>query len=152
MCSRMKSSKLLERAIAIATEAHRNQQDRYGAPYILHPLRVMARVSSEAAKIAAILHDVVEDTKWTFKDLEREGFSEQVIEALKCVTKQEGEDYGHFVERSASDPIARAVKVADLEDNMDLRRMAEITPDDLARLQKYLRAWQRLTNERPSTA
>ncbi len=141
----MNASKLLGRAIAIATEAHRDQKDRYGAPYILHPLRVMARTSSDLEKVVAVLHDVVEDTQWTFQDLQKEGFPVEVIEALKCVTKQEGEDYDHFVERSAANPIARHVKLADLEDNMDVRRMPDVKAEDLQRLQKYLKAWRRLT-------
>src|SRR5215469_14471918 len=112
----------LERAIAIAVEAHKGQKDKSGAPYILHPLRVMGRVNSNVEKIVAILHDVVEDTKWTFDDLRREGFSESIIQSIDCVTKREGEAYEDFVKRSASNPLAKRVKIADLEDNMDLRR------------------------------
>ena len=132
---------LLERAIGIAVKAHRGQTDRYGAPYILHPLRVMNRLDSPVEKIVGILHDVVEDTDWTFQDLAEAGFTERVIEALKCVTKKEGEDYHDFVVRSASDPLARKVKIADLEDNMDLRRAPEASPKDTERFAKYLKAW-----------
>lgn len=138
---------LLERAVFIAVEAHQGQKDRYGAPYILHPLRVMARVQSETEKIAAILHDVVEDTDWKFEDLKREGFTQEIIDALDCVTKREGEDYSDFVERSASNPVARRVKLADLEDNMDLRRFSTVATDDVARLNKYLTAWKRLNRD-----
>src|SRR6516162_276932 len=120
---------LLENAIVIAVGAHRGQRDRYGAPYILHPLRVMGRVNSVTEKMVAILHDVVEDTKWTLEDLKREGFPNSVLAALDCVTKQEGEDYEEFVERSRSNPLARSVKLADLEDNMDLRRLHAITEE-----------------------
>jgi (p)ppGpp synthase/HD superfamily hydrolase len=141
----MREMELLEKAIAIAVDAHREQKDRYGAPYILHPLRVMARVSTCPEKIIAVLHDVVEDTDWTFKDLKGEGFPAKVIEALKCVTKKDGEAYEVFVKRSASNPLARRVKVADLEDNMDMRRMPVVTEQDRARLQKYLKAWRTLT-------
>jgi len=136
----------LERAIAIAVEAHAGQKDRYGAAYILHPLRVMARITTDDDKIVAILHDVVEDTDWTFDDLRQEGFSEQLVVALDCVTKREGEAYEDFVKRSAANPIARRVKIADLEDNMDIRRNEKLAEKDLERMNKYLRAWQLLTS------
>ncbi|HWH71168.1 MAG TPA: hypothetical protein VNT26_17405 [Candidatus Sulfotelmatobacter sp.] len=138
---------LLEKALGIAFEAHRGQKDRYGAPYILHPLRVMARVEDTTAKIVAILHDVVEDTDWTFEELQQEGFPAEVVAALQCLTKQEGEAYEAFVQRSARLPLARRVKLADLEDNMDLRRIPEITEETQARLQKYRKAWQALQGE-----
>ncbi len=141
----MKQMDALERAISIAVEAHRGQKDRYGAPYILHPLRVMARVSDHLAKTVAILHDVVEDTDWTLIDLRREGFSRDILEALDAVTKRDSEKYEHFVQRSAANPLGRRVKLADLEDNMDIRRMPRITPQDRARLAKYLKAWTILT-------
>ena len=138
---------LLERAVSIAVEAHQGQKDRCGLPYIFHPLRVMGRVKTDAERIVAILHDVVEDTDWKFEDLRREGFPEEILAALDCVTKREGEVYADFVERSARNPIARQVKLADLEDNMDLRRLPAITAEDLPRLNKYLNAWKRLTGE-----
>jgi (p)ppGpp synthase/HD superfamily hydrolase len=136
---------LLEKAISIAVEAHRGQRDRYGAPYILHPLRVMARVETNTQKIVAILHDVVEDTDWTFDALRAEGFSEEILNALNGLTKREGEPYEDLVSRSAANTLARRVKLADLEDNMDVRRLNAVTPDDTERLAKYLRAWKRLT-------
>jgi (p)ppGpp synthase/HD superfamily hydrolase len=140
----MHELELLEKAIGIAVEAHRGQKDRYGAPYILHALRVMARLDTPIEKIVGILHDVVEDTEWTFEDLTREGFPETVVEALRCVTKREGEAYEGFVKRSARNPLAKRVKSADLEDNMDLRRMPEVAEKDLPRLQKYVKAWTSL--------
>lgn len=136
---------LLEKAIALAVEAHRGQKDRAGKPYILHPLRVMARVQTEDEKVVAILHDVAEDTPWTSEKLAAEGFPSHIIEALDCVTKRDGEVYEQFVERSASNPIARQVKLADLEDNMDLRRLREVTERDLPRLNRYIDAHHRLT-------
>ncbi|HXS68623.1 MAG TPA: GTP pyrophosphokinase [Candidatus Polarisedimenticolia bacterium] len=136
----------LERAIAIAVEAHAGQKDRNGASYILHPLRVMARVQSDDEKIVAILHDVVEDTDWTFDDLRQEGFSAELIAALDCVTKREGEAYEDFVKRSASNALAKRVKIADLEDNMDIRRHEVLEPKDLERFNKYLRAWRGLNS------
>jgi (p)ppGpp synthase/HD superfamily hydrolase len=138
---------LLEKAIGIAVEAHRGQRDRYGAPYILHPLRVMSRVNSPTEKIVAILHDVVEDTAWTFDDLKREGFPDSLLAALDCLTKREGEDYEDFEKRSGSNALARRVKLADLEDNMDLRRLPAITEMDNPRLERYLKAWRTLTSK-----
>lgn len=131
----------LERAIAIAATAHAGQLDKTGACYILHPLRMMMRLEDVDAKIVAVLHDVVEDTEWTFEALAGEGFSAEVLRALDCVTKREGEDYQAFVQRSASDPLARRVKLMDLEDNMNLLRLSHITAKDLERLQKYHQAW-----------
>jgi (p)ppGpp synthase/HD superfamily hydrolase len=138
----MNEEELLEKAIAIAVNAHQGQKDRYNSPYILHPLRVMARLDSATEKIVGILHDVVVDTDWTFDQLSREGFPATILSALECVTKKEGEEYEAFVKRSARDPVARRVKLADLEDNMDLRRMPQATDQDLPRLQKYVKAWR----------
>jgi (p)ppGpp synthase/HD superfamily hydrolase len=136
------SADLLEKAISIAVEAHRGQRDRTGAPYIVHPMRVMAGVDTDVEKMVAILHDVVEDTNWTFEKLKQEGFPDEVIDALKCVTKREGEEYEDFVKRSASNSIARRVKLADLEHNMDARRLSNVTEKDVERLNKYVRAWR----------
>ncbi len=135
---------LLEKAIFIAVEAHRGQQDKSGSSYILHPLSVMARVEGETEKIVAVLHDVVEDTAWTLEKLKGEGFPNEILTALDCVTKREGESYEDFVKRAASNPVARRVKLADLEDNMDLRRMKTVEQKDLERLAKYLAAWRYL--------
>lgn len=140
----MNELELLERAIAIAVQAHHGQKDRYGAPYILHPLRVMERLKNPEERIVGVLHDVVEDTDWTFEALAKEGFPDRMLAALKAVTKKDGEDYEAFVKRSAANPLAKRVKVADLEDNMDVSRLPEIGPNDLARLQKYVKAWRYL--------
>ena len=135
---------LLETAVRIAVEAHTGQKDRNGQPYILHRLRVMARVLTQDEKIVAILHDVIEDTPWTPDQLKDRGFPPHILQALDCVTKREGEAYEDFVTRSASNPIALRVKLADLEDNMDVRRLSQITPQDAERLSRYLAAYQRL--------
>ena len=104
----MNDFELLEKAIALAVDAHRGQRDRYGAPYILHPLRVMSRVTSIQEKTVAILHDVVEDTNWTFEDLKREGVPDLLLAALDCLTKREGEEYEDSVKRSEANLMARA--------------------------------------------
>jgi len=137
----------LERAVAIAAEAHAGQRDKAGAAYLLHPLRLMTQMASEAAMIAAVLHDVVEDSAWTLERLRMEGFSEEILTAVDCLTGRDGETYEAFIERVKPNTIARQVKLADLADNMNLRRMAAITPKDLARLEQYHRAWLTLNQK-----
>lgn len=133
-------SQTLERAIAIAAAAHEGQVDKGGAPYILHPLKVMLRVNTLEERIVAVLHDVVEDCGISFDDLRNEGFSETVLMAIASVTKVPDESYEEFVERVAQNPIGRAVKLADLEENSDLSRIAEPSWEDLERVEKYRRA------------
>jgi len=134
----------LETAIAIAVEAHRGQTDKAGQPYILHPLRVMFNLDAEEERIVAVMHDVVEDSELTLDDLRARGFSKEVLEALEAVTRRPGESgdagYAAFVERAAGNPIGRRVKIADLLDNMDLTRLAELGESDMRRLDKYLKA------------
>lgn len=138
----------LERAIQIATEAHKGQLDKAGWDYIGHPLRVMEMGKTEDEKIVGVLHDVIEDTDWTFEMLEAEGFSREVIEALKCVTKlSENENYDEFIERVRKNPLAVAVKINDLTDNMDIRRLPYLSDKDVKRLKKYLKAYKKLTGE-----
>src|SRR5258708_25482609 len=121
----------LERAIAIAAEAHSGVLDKGGAPYILHPLRMMLSLSTVEERIVAVLHDVCEDCPgWTLDRLRAEGFSEHIITALDAVTKREGEDYEDFARRAAANPIGRNVKLADLADNCDLSRIAAPTEVD----------------------
>jgi (p)ppGpp synthase/HD superfamily hydrolase len=132
----------LARAVAIAADAHKDQVDKYGAPYILHPLRVMMRMGTEEAMMAAVLHDVVEDSAWTLEGLKAEGFSEAVLEAVDRLTKRGGESYEVFIERAMGSPLARLVKLADLEDNMDPKRIRELSERDWERLKKYHRAWE----------
>ena len=136
----------LEDAIALAVKTHRGQRDKYGRPYILHPLRVMFRLTTDLEQMVGVLHDVVEDSDLTLDDLRQMGYSEDVLAALDGVTRREGETYDEFVARSQAQPVARHVKLADLEDNMDLRRLpAEFTDQDVARLRHYRRAWEQLT-------
>ena len=133
-------SQTLERAIAIAAAAHEGQVDKGGAPYILHPLKVMLRVNTLEERIVAVLHDVVEDCGISFDDLRNEGFSETVLMAIASVTKVPDESYEEFIERVAQNPIGRVVKLADLEENSDLSRIAQPSWEDLERIEKYRRA------------
>ena len=139
---RMTDAATLEDAISIAAEAHRGQRDKAGAVYLLHPLRLMLRMDSEAAMMAAVLHDVVEDSDWTLERLREGGFPEEVVEAVACLTHREGESYEEFVERLRDNALARRVKIADLEDNMNVLRIGQLGPNDLQRLEKYHRAWR----------
>lgn len=135
----------LEDAISIAAQAHKGQKDKSGSLYLLHPLRMMMQMKSETAMMVAILHDVVEDTDWTFEKLRERGFSEEVLTALDCVTNRTGESYDEFIERAMTNQIAREVKIADLEDNMNIRRIGEIKPKDLEKMEKYHKSWKKLT-------
>lgn len=135
----------VEDAVSIAAQAHRGQKDKAGAPYLLHPLRLMLRMETEAAMMAAVLHDVVEDTEWTLERLREVGFSAEVLEAVDCLTRRGGESYEEFVERARANPIARQVKIADLEDNLNIRRISRLEARDLERLEKYHKAWRVLT-------
>lgn len=127
----------LERALEIAAKAHAGQVDKGGAPYILHPIRVMLSLSSIPAQITAILHDVVEDTDITIADLRREGFAESILEAIEALTKRKGEDRISAAHRAAQNQIACAVKLADIADNMDLSRIPHPTEKDYARIREY---------------
>lgn len=127
----------LEDAILLAVQAHRGQIDKAGQPYILHVLRVMFRLESEKERMVGVLHDVVEDTKYTLDDLRQMGYPKEVLAALDSLTKKSDESYEAFIERTKGNPIASRVKVADLEDNLDLTRLREITEKDVERLKKY---------------
>lgn len=139
----------LERAIEIAAGAHSEQRDRAGEPYILHPLRVLLAVEDPAARIAAALHDVVEDSSWTLADLRREGFAEEVVRAVDAVTRREGEPYDEFVLRSCADPLGREVKVADVRDNLSQALQREATAEEHERIQRYRAALAVLTRRSP---
>ena len=138
----------LERAIEIAVEAHSGQLDKSGCEYIGHPLRVMAAGNTIEEKIVGVLHDVVEDSGWTFEMLVAEGFSAEIVEALRCLTRlSETEPYDKFIARIKKNPLAVAVKLNDLADNMDIRRLPYISEKEVKRLKKYLKAYKQLTGE-----
>ncbi|MBO9689146.1 MAG: HD domain-containing protein [Mitsuaria chitosanitabida] len=127
----------LERAIEIAASAHAGQLDKGGEPYILHPLKVMLRVSGGAQRMAAVLHDVVEDTGVSLEDLRAEGFPDAVVNAVDALTKRPGETRLQAATRAKADPVAREVKLADNAENTDLSRLPNPTERDLARLDEY---------------
>src|SRR5947208_3305666 len=120
----------IEKALRIAASAHEGQTDKDGQPYILHPLRVMARVEGLEAKVVAVLHDVIEDTQVTADDLREAGFGEPIVAAILCVTHRKDESYAEYVVRCKGDEFARRVKLADLEDNTRPERIL-LRPDRL---------------------
>ena len=143
----------LEKAIKIAVEAHTGQVDKGGNPYILHPLRVMLSLDTEEERIVGILHDVVEDCEgWTWERLREQGCSDEIIEALKSVSKTPEEEkqfkkmddpnekldhYLEFIKRAKFNKIGRNVKAADIKDNLDISRIDDITESDIDRLNRY---------------
>lgn len=135
---------LLQRAIELATAAHAGQTDRAGVPYITHPLRVMEACNTIEEKIAAVLHDVVEDTSVTLDDLAKQ-FPPEIVEAVRCLTHLPEDTYEEYVEQIATNPISVQVKLRDLTDNMDVRRLTAIGEPDVERLRRYLKAYKRLS-------
>ena len=138
----------LERALQIAVRAHAGQKDKNGEAYIFHPLRVMGRCVSPDAKIVALLHDVVEDTEVTAEQLKEEGFSAGVLAAVKLLTHATEISYDDYVSAMLSNPTAVEVKIADLEDNSDIRRLKSVDEKGIERLRKYRKAYQILTAHR----
>ena len=136
---------LLTKAISIALKEHEGQTDKAGMPYAGHIMRVMQAGRTTDEKIVGVLHDLVEDTDWTFDMLLAEGFPIHIVEALRCVTKlSDDEPYEAFINRVKNNPLAVAVKINDLTDNMDVRRLQTLTDADMQRLHKYLKAYQSL--------
>lgn len=135
----------IEDAIILAAEAHRGQVDRAGHPYILHPLRVMQSVESETEKIIAVLHDVVEDSAITLDDLRAQGYGEEIVAAVDCLSRREGETYAAMIERVKTNPLAVRVKLGDLADHTDVRTLKLLQDDDFERLKRYQTAWLELT-------
>lgn len=130
----------LEQAIAVATKAHTGQVDKAGQPYILHPLRLMFKFEAEIEMIVAVMHDVIEDSAFTQGDLKKLGFSDEVVEAIDCLSKRQGEAYDSFILRVSKNNLARKIKIEDIKDNLNLSRLKTISDKDLRRAAKYHRA------------
>jgi (p)ppGpp synthase/HD superfamily hydrolase len=139
----MEGQPTLEQAIALAARAHEGQIDKGGETYILHPLRVMLRMETPEERLVAILHDVVEDTPVTLEELRARGFDARVLEAVDCLTRREGESYDAFIQRIKPNPLARRVKLGDLEDNLNLTRLSPAAHDE-ERVARYRRALESL--------
>ncbi|MGN6776946.1 GTP pyrophosphokinase [Rhizobium sp.] len=131
---------MLSKAIQTAAYWHKGQVDKGGAPYILHPLRVMMLMEDPTDKIVAVLHDVLEDTDLQADDLRALKFSSDVREAVIALTQQTGEDYFDFIRRLSDNPIARRVKLADIADNLDPARIVPSDPNGPSRRQRYKKA------------
>ncbi len=136
----------LDKAIAVATEAHTGQTDKAGQPYILHPLRLMLKFQVEIEMIVAVMHDVIEDSNFTLNDLKKLGFSEIILEAIDYLSKKDNESYETFISRLSENKLARKIKIEDIKDNLNLARLDKITDKDLARVKKYHQALKLLTN------
>ena len=130
---------MLASAIKLCYEAHKNQVDKGGSPYYMHPIYVALNMESEEQKIVALLHDVIEDTEITIDDLRKKGFSEKIIKAVDAITKK-GESYEEYLKKVKDNELAKAVKIEDIKNNMDVSRLKEITEKDIARIEKYKKA------------
>lgn len=139
-------AELVGKAVRIAAQAHDGQTDKVGEAYILHPLRMMSRCRTDAQRIVALLHDVVEDSPVTLEDLTGEGFPPEITAGVDGMTRRQDESYEEFIGRAAQNPLSASIKRLDLEDNLNTLRLTELTDQDLARLQKYHAAYRRLSN------
>ncbi len=129
-----------KKALKLCFEAHKNQVDKSGMPYVFHPFHVAEQMTDEATTIVALLHDVVEDTDYTLEDLAAEGFGKDILEAVALMTHEDDVPYLDYVAKLKDNPIARAVKLADLAHNSDLSRIGEIDDETRERLEKYQKA------------
>lgn len=135
-------------ALELAVEKHKNQTDKAGNPYILHPLHVMENVGSKEGKIVAILHDIIEDTDITEDYLLKIGLSKRIVDAVVALTRSKDIDYQEYIKNLSSNPLAKEVKLADLEHNMDLKRLPTLEEKDLERNRKYQIAYHYLINNK----
>ena len=135
-------------ALELAVEKHKNQTDKAGNPYILHPLHVMENVNSKEGKIVAILHDIIEDTDITEDYLLKIGLSKRIVDAVVALTRSKDMDYQEYIKNLSSNPLAKEVKLADLEHNMDLKRLPTLEEKDLERNRKYQIAYHYLINNK----
>jgi (p)ppGpp synthase/HD superfamily hydrolase len=135
---------LIEQSLAVALRAYTGKIDKAGRAYILHPLRLMAKMDNETEMSVALLHDVIEDSDISAEQLLAEGIPSEVVTAVLCLTKQTGETYQDFVLRAKQNPVARKVKLADIEDNINVLRLTSLSKADLDRVAKYHAAWHTL--------
>ncbi len=133
---------LIETALHIALDAHCGQRDKAGEAYILHPLRLMHNMRSAHEKATALLHDVLEDSPHSRESLLEAGIPIPIVEAVQALTRNRGESYPDFIQRAKANPLARKVKIADIEDNINILRLTSLSSTDLERLKKYHTAWQ----------
>ena len=140
-------TKMTKVALKLCFDAHKDQTDKSGMPYVFHPFHLAEQMKDEATTIVALLHDVVEDTDYTIEDLRKMGFSEEVLEAITLMTHAPEVPYMDYVARIKTNSIARAVKLADLRHNSDSTRLEVLTEFDLRREEKYKKAILLLESE-----
>jgi (p)ppGpp synthase/HD superfamily hydrolase len=132
----------IEKAVWIALHAHENQKDKAGNPYVMHPIRVAVKLQNDDEIAAAFLHDVLEDSDFTLDDLKKAGFNENVLKIVELMTKKDGDNYDDYIERIKEFAPAVRVKLADLEDNMNLMRIKNPELTDHERIEKYKKAYE----------
>lgn len=143
--SMMNFDELREKAMQIAIKVHKGQLDKGGNDYINHPVRVERRCTCQEDRLVALLHDTIEDGDITADYLLMQGFPREIVDAILSVSRNKDEDYFEFIQRCKANPIGRRVKICDLEDNMDITRLNELTEKDIERLKKYHKAYKMLT-------
>lgn len=129
-----------KKAMKLCFEVHKNQTDKSGLPYVFHPFHLAEQMTDETTTIVALLHDVAEDSDYTLQDIEAMGFSQEVITALSLLTHDKSVPYMDYVALIKLNPVAKAVKLADLKHNSDLSRLDVVDEKALARREKYLTA------------
>ena len=142
--SMMNFDELREKAMQIAIKLHMGQLDKGGNDYINHPVRVERSCTCQEDRLVALLHDTIEDGDITADYLLMQGFPREIVDAILSVSRKRGEDYFEFIQRCKANPIGRRVKICDLEDNMDITRLNELTEKDIERLKKYHKAYKML--------
>lgn len=135
---------LIEKSLEIALRAYAGQKDKAGRTYILHPLRLMNQMGSEEEMAVALLHDAIEDSDMTAEELLNQGIPKSVVDAVRCLTRRTGETYDDFITRVSQNALALKIKMADIEDNMNILRLNRLTENDLRRMARYHGAWKRL--------
>ena len=133
-------TEMTKKALKLTYEVHKDQVDKSGMPYVFHPFHLAEQMEDEISTVVALLHDVVEDSKYTLADLVERGFSEPVIKSLDLLTHRSSDSYMEYIEKLSIDPVARKVKLADLEHNSDLSRLDKLTEKDRNRVEKYRKA------------
>ena len=140
-------TKLTNKAMRIAYDAHKDQLDKSGVPYVFHPFHLAEQMETEHEVIVALLHDVVEDSHYTLEDLKAAGFPEDILEAVALLTHDIKVPYEEYIKAIKPNKLARAVKMADLRHNSDVTRLETADERVLSRMKKYGAAIQELQNE-----
>ena len=133
-------TEMTKKALKLCFEAHKEQIDKSGMPYVFHPFHLAEQMQDEESTIVALLHDVIEDTDYTLDDLRKMGFGDSVLAAINLMTHEDGVPYMDYVEQIKTNPVAKTVKLADLRHNSDMTRLEVVTPRDQERAEKYLAA------------